>query len=208
LKKEINEIFTFLASRNIVGISIVGNPLFNCILPEQFREKVDFTQILKLDEDKEKLWATYSHGVRQYINKAKKFGVVCKVANNNINKWKKYYSIYQEALERWGNKATSQYPFSLFENMFKARDPNIKLWFVIFDAKVVGGCLTFYHNKHCVSWYAFFLSDYFKYGISNFLFHNIILDAIGKGYKYYDFSPSGWHKGTVEFKKNLAQKDW
>ena len=47
--------------------------------------------------------------------------------------------------------------------MFKLRDPNIKLWLVIFDGKVVGGNLVFYHNKHCVAWHASYLSDYFKY---------------------------------------------
>lgn len=203
-KKEINEIFTFLTSRKIARILIVGNPFFDYILPEQFRVKVDFTHILKLGEDKEKLWANYKSSVRTRIRKAIKNGAVYKESNNNINEWKKYYSIYMEALKRWGNKATSHYPFSLFENMFKLRDPNIKLWFVIFDGKVVGGCLTFYHNEHCVLWHSSFLSDYFKYGISNFLYHNIILDAKEKGYKYYDFNPSGGHKGVVEFKKTFG----
>ncbi len=203
-KKEINEIFTFLTSRNIVGISIMGNPLFNYTLPEQFEAKVDFTQILNLDEGKEKIWANYSRNVRQNINKAKKFGAVCRIANNNIDEWKKYYSIYQKELEKWGNKATNQYPFLLFENMFKVRDPNIKLWLVIFDGKVVGGGLTFYHNEHCVVWHGSFLSDYFKYGISSFLYHNIILDAIEKGYKYYDFNPSGGHEGTADFKEKFG----
>jgi hypothetical protein len=202
-KKEISEIFTFLVSRKIMHISIVGNPLFDYTLPEPYRAKVDFTHILKLDEKKEKL-CSYSDGARNCINKAKKFGVVCRIANNNMSDWRKYYSIYQEALERWGNKSTNQYPFSLFENIFKKRDPNIKLWLVVFDGKVVGGSLSFYHNGHCVVWHASFLSNYFKYGISNFLYHNIILDAKEKGYKYYDFNPSGGHEGTVYFKESFG----
>jgi hypothetical protein len=199
---EINEIFTYLTSKSISNISIVGNPLFSYTLPKQFSVNVDFTHILKLDIDIEKLWKNYKSSNQDIIRKAKRIGVVCKVANdNNIIEWKKYYSIYQEALKRWGNKATSHYPFLLFENIFKIRDPNIKLWFVIFDGKVVGGSLIFYHNKHCVAWHASFLSDYFQYGISNFLQHNIILNAIENGYKYYDFNPSGGHEGTVKFKE-------
>ena len=54
-KKEVNEIFTSLISRNIANILIVGNPFFNYILPEQFKMVVDFTHILKLGEDKEKI---------------------------------------------------------------------------------------------------------------------------------------------------------
>ena len=204
-KNEIDEIFTSLIGKNIAHILIVGNPLYDCKLPEQFRAKIDFTHILKLDENKEKL-ISYSDGARNCINRAKKFRVVCRTANNNMDDWKKYYSIYQEALKRWGNESTNQYPFSLFENIFKLRDPNIKLWLVFFEGKVVGGSLSFYHNRHCVVWHAAFLSNYFKYGISNFLYHNIILDAKEKGYKYYDFNPSGGHEGTVNFKESFGLK--
>jgi len=203
-KNEIDEIFTFLINRNIMSISIVGNPLFNYTLPEQFKIIVDFTQIIKLSKGKDKLWADYKYSTRKQINKAKRFGLEFKIANDNIDEWKKYYSIYLEALKRWGGKATSHYPFSLFENMFKSKNPNIKLWFVIFNGTIVGGNLNFYHNKYCVEWHGSFLSDYFKYGIRNFLVHNIILDAIEKGYRYYDFNPSGGHEGTEKFKETFC----
>ena len=64
--------------------------------------------------------------------------------------------------------------------------------------------MNFYHNKHCVEWHASFLSDYFKYGIRNFLVHNLILDANAKCYKYYDFNPSGGHEGTMRFKESFG----
>lgn len=199
-EKEINEIFACLTKGNIVYISITGNPLFDYSLPKQFKTKKDFTQIIKLRKDEEKIWENYKYSNRKQIKKAKRSGVVCREAKN-IDEWKKYYFIYQEAIKRWGDKATSSYPFSLFENMFKARNPNIKLWLVIYDGKIVGGNLNFYHNKHCVEWHASFLSDYFKYGIRNFLVHSIILDANAKDYKYYDFNPSGGHEGTMRFKE-------
>ena len=88
--------------------------------------------------------------------------------------------------------------------MFKTRSPDIKLWLAIFDGKVVGGNLNFYRNKHCVEWHASFLSDYFRYGVRNFLVHNIVLDANAKGYKYYDFNPSGGLEGGVRFKETFG----
>lgn len=201
---KINDIFLSLISRNIASISIMGNPLLNYVLPGQFRERIDFTHLLKLDKGKEKIWANYKSSVRSQINKAESLGVICKEADNNINEWKKYYYIYENELERWRDKVTSHYHFSLFENISKAKNPNIKLWFVIFCERVVGGSLVFYHNKHCVSWHSSFLSDYFKYGICNFLYHNIILDAFQKGYEYFDFNPSGGHKGVSKFKETFG----
>jgi len=210
--EEIKEIFKSFKKGNIMSISITGNPLFDYALPRKFEKRDDFTQILKLDRNEEKLWANYKHNVRKQINKARRAGVICREASN-FDEWKEYYSIHREALKRWGNNTANNYPFSLFKNMFNAQNPNIKLWLVIFDGKIVGGNLNFYHNKHCVEWHASFLSDYFKYGARNFLVHNIILDANAKDYEYYDFNPSGGHEGTVRFKeafgpKRLPVKRW
>ncbi|UCC38733.1 MAG: GNAT family N-acetyltransferase [Candidatus Aminicenantes bacterium] len=197
--KELNRIFRYLVRKGAVSILLTGNPFHDYELPNEFKKKNDFTQILRLDRTEEELWINYNASVRNKINKAKRAGVAVKEASN-FDEWRKYYHIYLEALKKWGNKATSHYPLSLFENMFKARNPNIKLWLVIFDGKIVGGNLNFYHNLHCVEWHASFISDYFKYGIRNFLVHYLVLDAKVKNYRYYDFNPSGGHEGTVRFK--------
>jgi hypothetical protein len=207
-EEETNEIFTRLTKGNIANVSVTGNPLFDHNLPKQFKTKEDFTQIINLGRDEKEIWADYKHDskTRPKIKKAERAGVVCKEANN-FDEWKEYYSIYQEALKGWGSEATSAYPFSLFENIFKfkmQKPNNIKLWLVIFDGKIAGGNLNFYHNKHCVEWHASFLRDYFKYNIRYFLVHNIILDANAKGYKYYDFNPSGGHEGTLRFKETFG----
>jgi len=197
---EINEIFARLAKGNIANILVIGNPLFDYYLPKQFKMEEDFTQIIRLDKNEKEIWADYTYSGRNKISKARRAGVKCREASN-FDEWKEYYSIYQEALKRYGSGATSDYPFSLFENMFKSKNPNIKLWLVIYDGKIAGGNLNFYHNTHCVEWHASFLSEYFKFGIRNFLIHNIILDANAKSYKYYDFNPSREHEGTRRFKE-------
>ena len=205
-KKEINEIFACLTKGNIAYVSVTGNPLFDYNLPKQFKIKENFTQVIRLERNEGELYNNYKHSCRKQINKARRASVICKEASN-FDEWQKYYSIYQEALKRWGDKATSNYPFSLFENIFKFKKQNpnsIKLWLVVFEGKIVGGNLNFYHNEHCVEWHASFLSNYFKYGIRNFLVHNTILDANAKSYKYYDFNPSGGHEGTVRFKETFG----
>lgn len=204
-QKEITKIALSLTKPNIASISITGNPFSACDLPNRFNIRSDFTQIIRLDKDEKEIWADYKHSNRNKINKARRTGLSFREAKN-YEEWKEYYSIYQEALKRWGDSATSKYPFSLFENMFKVRNPSIKLWLVVIDGKIVGGNLNFYHNAHCVEWHASFLSDYFKYGIRNFLVHNIIIDANTRGYKYYDFNPSGGHEGTARFKESFGAK--
>lgn len=201
--QEINEIFDSLIKGHIASISVTGNPLFDYDLPKQFKIEEDFTHIIRLRRSEKEIWNNYKHACRNKINKARRSNIIFREANK-FNEWIEYYTIYQEALKKWGDKATSNYPFSFFENMFKAKNSNIKLWLVIYDEKIVGGNLNFYHNAHCVEWHASFLSDYFKHGIRNFLVHNIICDANANGYKYYDFNPSGGHEGTAKFKENFG----
>ncbi len=201
--KEINEIFVSLIKRNVASISVTGNPLFDYDLPRQFKMKEDFTQVIRLGRDEARIWTSYKPACRRQINKARQEKMMCKEASN-FDEWREYYSIYQDALKRWGNEATSNYPFSLFDTLYKVNNPNIKLWLIISDGAIVGGNLNFYHNKHCVYWHGALLGDYFRYGISNFLIHNIILDANARGYRYYDFNPSGGHEGTARFKDSFG----
>lgn len=206
--KYIYQIFEYLTKNKVHAISVTGNPFFNYSLPEQFNVINDFTQIIRLGKDEDEIWLNYKHDskTRPKIKKAKRMGVTCREAED-FEEWKEYYSIYQKALERFGDKASNNYPFSLFKNIFEEKMQNpekIKLWLVIYEGKIVGGNLNFYHNQHCVEWHASFLSDYFKYNIRYLLIHDIILDANAKGYKFYDFNPSGGHENTIKFKDNFG----
>jgi len=208
-QEEISQVFNSLINKQIRTISITGAPFFDYTLPSKFKMKEDFTQIIKLGKNEREIEVGFEYSARKQINKAKRAGVICREAKD-FAEWEEYYSIYQEAIKKWGKKATSHYPLSLFKNIFKARTqnmPKIKLWLVILEDKIVGGNLNFYHNSHCVEWHACFLSDFFKYGIRNFLVHRIICDANRSGYKYYDFNPSGGHQGTVRFKESFGPEN-
>ena len=195
-------IFKYLSRKKTSRFMIIGNPFFYYDLNKFKNTGKFFTQILELDKDEDKLLKSYKSSARNKINKARRAGIVIKEAEN-INEWREYYSVYRKSIERWGNEATNSYPFFLFENMFKAKNPGIRLWLVFFRNKIVRGSLNFYHNDHCVEWHASFISDYFKYGVRNFLVHSLILAAREEGYKYYDFNPSGDHSGTVKFKESF-----
>jgi hypothetical protein len=202
--EDLSKIFNSIIKKDILSISIIGNPFYDYELPDKFKIKSDFTQVVVLNKSEKEITDSYNRGVKRWINKARKNGITCREAYNDEGEWKNYYSVYSESLKRWGKNATSYYPYSLFRNMLKTGNSNIKLWLVFFKEKIVGGSLNFYQNNHCVAWQGSFLSDYFKYGISNYLYNSVILDANRKGYKYYDFNPSGGHIGVSSFKDTFG----
>jgi lipid II:glycine glycyltransferase (peptidoglycan interpeptide bridge formation enzyme) len=196
-------IFKKLTNINTVYVDIFGNPFSDCGVPSFYVKRPIFTQILRLEQDSEIIWSNYKYSVRKQIRKAERNKVQVHVAGN-LNEYEKYFEIYENALKRWGDKATSRYRFDLFADIHRLNHPDIKLWLVSVAGKIVGGTLVFYCNTHAVEWHAAFRSDYFRLGIRNYLVDEIIKDACQKGYEIYDFSPSGGHEGVVRFKESFG----
>ena len=48
------------------------------------------------------------------------------------------------------------------------------------------------------------LGEFFKLRAVNLLLHDVIQESCEQNYKYFDFNPSGGHKGVVGFKKSFG----
>ncbi len=160
------------------------------------------TDIIYLDRfaNEDALLNHYKHCVRKQIKKAQRAGLTVSPAEN-WSQWEQYYALYLKAIDRWGDSAGCCYSIDLFRYLFEVTGPSICLWLVKQDDSIVGGNINFYHQNHCVEWHAAFDSDSFKHGVRHLLIHTIIVDALQRGYRYYDFNPSGGHEGVMNFKQ-------
>lgn len=168
----------------------------------------DTTHVLHIKQfnDETELKKNYQRGVRRRINQAIKKGLSIKKAET-WKEWDRYYSIYEEALRRWAHKATSYYPIELFRNIYNKKHPKVNLWLAKYEGTIIGGNLNFYHNKHCVQWHGVCKEEFFKFGVTPFLIHNIITNALLNGYSCYDFNPSGGHESVKTFKKSFGAQE-
>jgi lipid II:glycine glycyltransferase (peptidoglycan interpeptide bridge formation enzyme) len=127
----------------------------------------------------------------------------------SINDYHAYYNAYQDSLQRWGERASMHYPRMLFENGFqlaKIYPDNIKLWLATVNEKVIAGAWVFYWNQHVDWWHGAAYASYFDHYPNNVLQTHIIIDALEKGYKFYDFNPSGGHENVARFKARFGAK--
>ncbi|HDN01440.1 MAG TPA: GNAT family N-acetyltransferase [Candidatus Bathyarchaeota archaeon] len=200
--QKIKRVFEYVSQYKFTHVRIFGNPYYDYKLPDKYQVRDYFTQLLRIEQGFEFIWRNYKYSVRKQVKKAERNGVYVKLAGS-LEEYKEYFKIYQLALERWGEKATSRYEFDLFKKVYEIAGEKAKLWLVCHQ-KIVGGTLVFYHNWHSVEWHAAFDSNYFKLGIRNFLVNEIIKDAIQRGFKIYDFNPSGGHEGVVRFKESFG----
>jgi len=167
------------------------------------KNKNDFTQALDLGKGFTKILKNLSKGHLSAVNKAKKSGVSVKVAFL-LKDWECYFEVYKDSIQRWGDKVSSKYNWEFFYNIYKRESPNIKLWLAIYNQKIIAGALCFYSKKHVVYWHGAAFEKYFYLRPVNLLITEIIRHAGDNGYKWFDFNPSGGHKGVVKFKKSFG----
>ncbi len=190
-------------------VRITGNPLMS-IHPHlsEYDIKKDFTHILFLNSSFDEIYSQFSKGHRSSYKKGIRMGVTVREASS-MEDYKSYFKAYEDSLRRWGEHATSRYPWALFENGYhlsKEYPDHIKLWLALVDDRIIAGAWVFYWNHHVDWWHGAAYEAYFDHYPNNVLQTVIIKDALENGYKYYDFNPSGGHQNVARFKKRFGAK--
>ncbi len=165
--------------------------------------KNDFTQLILLSELNGDVTGAWSKNIQRNLKKSHAQRLIVKLAQSKED-WMAYFNIYQQSLLRWGSSATSNYTWLLFENIHRLANQKCRLWLVQCKEDIVSGYLCFYHNRHAVYWHGASTQTAFKLSAVPFLVRHVINDAKVRGFKYFDFNPSGGHEGVVKFKKGFG----
>jgi hypothetical protein len=180
------------------------NPLES--LPQESIRTLEETQTLPLTPDFTELFKRWSRAHRAAVNKAAKAGVSVRLAAD-VDDWRAYFEVYQDSLRRWGDKASSQYEWSVFADILARNSPHARLWLALHDSKIVAGALCFYAKQHAVYWHGAALENAFQVQPVKLLFHDVIRHASEQGLRWFDFNPSGGHEGVRAFKRGFATEE-
>lgn len=203
---EISFIFQHLANARTARIHVMGNPYADHDLPPSYSRSPLCTHVLSLAEGFDAVFKNFRKGKRKSTRKARRMGVEIAVAQTE-EEYRSYYEVYEDSLRRWGDRTLFSYPYRLFEQVYHLHSESVKLWVAKVDGKIVSGSLTFYHNRHVVSWHGATRESFFSYCPSILIKAETIMDACQRGFRYYDFNPSGGLKGVETFKEGFgAQK--
>ncbi len=202
-----DRIYRSFLHRNVGELLVTENPLAPGLGDTLCRSiSNDFTHILPLYGGYEALFARFSKGHRSSTSKGRRAGVRALVASS-IGQFGSYYCAYEDSLRRWGSRATSTYPSSLFEGLFRVSreyPEQIKLWLAELGGEILAGAVVFYWNHHVVYWHGAGYEKYFEYCPTNVLLASVIQDACTRGFTYFDFNPSGGHEGVERFKSRFG----
>lgn len=164
--------------------------------------KKDFTQILTLDQPLENILASWSSSHRRSLKKALAADLKVEIAQEED--WPRYYQLYLESSERWGDRSLGIHDWRLFELIRQLPPEKCRLWLAKHEGQIVSGCLCFYGQEQVVYWHGASASAAFEKRPVHLLHYRIIEEALARGLKYYDFNPSGELAGVIRFKKGFG----
>jgi CelD/BcsL family acetyltransferase involved in cellulose biosynthesis len=190
-----------------LNVWLVPSPFSANPLPLGVADTEDaFIQRIDLETlDADNVAAHWEEGERRRLRVAARKGVIVREATTRED-LAAYYRVYESSLRRWGRRATSHYPFSLFERIWDALAGTdaMKLWLAIAEDEVAAGYLAFYHQGHTAPWHGATEERYFTYGVSQLCLRHMIEFAKENGYRYFDLTMSGGHHGVEDYKRRLG----
>jgi hypothetical protein len=140
---------------------------------------------------------------RESVRHAEKIEVNIRQATS-MKDWEHHFEAYQDCLKRWGEKASSNYKWELFEAMYRLQSSQIKLWVAEHTGRFISGVICFYAKNHCVAWHSSTVENGRHLASTVLLYHQILLDASQQGLHWFDLNPSGRHSGVRKFKERLG----
>jgi len=210
-EQQIIEISQYINSslKKYRSILIRGNPFFKNIRLSGFKEMPDLSHVVELYKYKSELdlLKSYSRGIRSHINKAKRLKLNIREAKT-IDKFEELYNIYQRTKKYWENNLLTNYPMTMFQNIFKLKNRNIIFWTVNYEGRMIGGSINLYWNNFCQLLLFFSDREFSKMHANRHLLHNILLDCKERNIKYFDFRQSGGIKGVEFFKRSMGAKEY
>ncbi len=202
-QEEINTLCAHLLARKNLAGRIVTSPFMPMQLTGSFSAKDMHTHVVTLGPEFDQIRKKFNRGQKSNINQARKKGVTVRRADH-ARDIDQYYSIYQETLERWGDKTTAEYPKNLFQQLFAMEDPGVSFWLAEAEGTAIAGILVLSWNNNMLYWHGCALQDYFKHYPNNLLHAEVMQWGCENGFQYYDMGASLDMEGVARFKESFS----
>lgn len=197
-------------------LNVVGNPsrenhdVTKAGMGKDATKTEDFTHVIRLDADFTSLSTEFNSDSRRRWRRARENGASRRLLTT-IEEYEEYFAAYQNSLDRWGDEATTAYPWSLFETIFEYSQEygdHIKLWATIVNGEIASGKILFYWNNHAIYWHGASNSEFFDYNPNDFLEIELVKEMAEANLEYYDLGPSAGLKGVIKYKEKFATDKW
>jgi Acetyltransferase (GNAT) domain len=189
------------------GVFLYGNPFRPWSGGPRGERALETTRALDLAPGFDAVFRRFRYSYRSGIRAAAKRGFEAAPATSHDDV-ERYDRIYRDSLRRWGKGARGFYPRRLFHALFElGRSAPVRLWLVRKDGVPVGGAWVLEHNEHADYWHASVDSGAMIHYPMHLLVATAVEDACARGFRWFDFNPSGGLEGVELFKRGFHPQE-
>lgn len=161
---------------------------------------VNFTHPLTTDE--EALLQTFPRDLRRMIRQGAKHGLTAEVGRAEL--LDDFYEVYATSVRNLG---TPVFPKRLFAEFLREFPDASDILLVRQNKQVAGAVLSFYFRDTVLPYYGGAYPEFYRTGVNNFMYWELMRHAAARGYTRFDFGRSKRGTGAYEFKRGWRMSE-
>ncbi len=165
------------------------------------RKDLYFTFAHPLTTDEEALMKTFPRDIRTMIRKGAKNGLTAQLGREEL--LDEFYEVYATSLRNLG---TPVFPKRLFAEFLREFPHHSDILTIRQGDKVAGSVLSFYFRDTVMPYYAGAYAEFYRAGINNFMYWELMRSAAARGYTRFDFGRSKIGTGAYDFKRGWGME--
>lgn len=155
-----------------------------------------------LTDDEEALLQTFPRDLRRMIRQGAKHGLTAEVGRTEL--LDDFYEVYATSVRNLG---TPVFPKRLFAEFLREFPTQSDILIVRQNKQVAGAVLSFYFRDTVLPYYGGAYPEFYRTGVNNFMYWELMRSAAARGYLRFDFGRSKRGTGAYEFKRGWRMSE-
>ena len=152
--------------------------------------------------DEEALLKTFPRDTRRMIRQGAKHNLVATL--ERASALNEFYDVYATSVHHLG---TPVFPKRLFAEFLREFPHECDILMIRQDGKFAGAVLSFYFRNTVMPYYAGAYAPFYRTGINNFMYGELMKLSAERGYTRFDFGRSKRGTGAYEFKRGWGMNE-
>lgn len=152
--------------------------------------------------DEEALGKQFQRDIRRMVRVAVKNGLTAVVGREEH--LDDFYEVYATSVRNLG---TPVFPKKMFAEFLREFPNSSDILLVKRDDRVAGGVLSFYFRDTVMPYYGGAYSEFYRAGVNNLMYWELMKSAAARGYSHFDFGRSKKGTGAYAFKHGWSMSE-
>jgi len=170
--------------------------------PELRRKELYVTFEHPITTDEEALMRSFPRDIRRMIRQGPKHGLTSEVGREEL--LDEFYEVYATSLRHLG---TPVFPKRLFAEFLREFPAECDILAVRQGGRLAAAVMSFYFRDAVLPYYAGAYPEFYRVGVNNFMYWELMRSAAERGFTRFDFGRSKLATGAYEFKHGWGMRE-